>query len=417
MGTLLINTPYLASEFPQIPMGLAYIAGVLEKEGIEVQVRDFLVEEYCQKKLARKIADFSPEIVGATSVTMNYPIASQILKDTKEIDGNIITVIGGPHVSFTVEETLGESPWIDVVVRGEGEYTMLELARGKALKEINGIAYRQNDTIIQTPPRQWIEDLDKLPFPARHLFPLSKYFAINSKGGILTSRGCPFNCIFCVGHRMVGRKVRFRRPKLVIDEIENVLSQGFGGINIVDDLFTLNHKHVYATCDEIKSRHLKFNWACFSRVDTVNPELLAQMKEAGCDFLCYGVESADQHILDTIKKKITPQKVREAVRLAKEVDIEVLASFILGLPGETEETLTATLNFAEELQTPCALHVLALFPGTELWNRAKEFGIRILTNDWSRYNANEAITETEGVTQERLNQVMKEYYDASPPSA
>src|SRR4030042_7048036 len=139
------------------------------------------------------------------------------------------------------------------------------------------------------------------------------------------------------------------------------------------------------------------------------------MRGAGCDFLCYGVESADQRILDTIKKKITPHKVKEAVRLAKEAGIEALASFILGLPGETEETLKKTIDFAKELRTPCALHALAPFPGTELWERAKEFGIRMLTTDWSRYSANEAITETEGVTARMLNETMCEYYETYTP--
>lgn len=410
MRTLLINTPYPFSEMPQIPMGLSYIAAVLEKAGVEVHVQDFLVQEYSKEKLAQKIHDFSPELIGITSVTMNFPIASLILKDCKEISNNVITVIGGPHASFAVEETLRDSPWIDLVVIGEGEQTMLALALGKEkLEEIDGLAYKKNGTIKQTAPRKWIEALDELPIPARHLFLISEYFPTNPKSGMITGRGCPFNCIFCVGHRMVGKKKRFRNPKLVVDEMEQILSLGFKGINIVDDLFTLNKKHVYAICDEIKSRHLKFNWTCFARVDTVDQELLSLISDAGCNFICYGVETADQDMMNTLKKKITLHEVQEAIDLTKKAGIEAMASFILGLPGETEETLLKTISFIKELETTCALHALAPFPGTELWEKADKLGIKILTNDWARFNANEAITETEGATADMVNRILLQY--------
>ena len=220
MRTLLINTPYPYSEMPQIPMGLSYIAAVLEKAGIEVQIQDFLVQDYDKEVLARKIHDFKPELIGITSVTMNFPIASGILRDCREIDNNAVTVIGGPHVSFTVEETLNNSPWIDLIVIGEGEQTMLALASCKEnIEAIDGLAYRQNGKVKRTAPRKWIEELDELPVPARHLFPISKYLPTNPKSGMITGRGCPFNCIFCVGHRMVGKKKRFRNPKLVVDEM------------------------------------------------------------------------------------------------------------------------------------------------------------------------------------------------------
>ena len=409
MRTLLINTPYPSTECPTMTLGLAYVAAVLEKEGIEVQVQDFLVSKYSKEKLAGKVADFAPEIVGITSVTMNYPIASRILRDCKEIDGNIITVIGGPHASFWTEEALTEAPWIDIVVRGEGEYTMLEIARGKHFPEIDGIGFREKGDTVLTRPRQWIENLDELPFPARHLFPLSRYRAISGECELITSRGCPFHCIFCVGHKMVGRKGRFRNPKLVVDEVEKILEYGFTIINVVDDLLTLNRRHLNAFCDEVTARKLKFKWTAFSRVDTVNPELLGRMKEAGCSFICYGVESGNQKILDIVRKKITPEKVKEAVRLSKDAGIKSLASFIIGLPGETKETLKETADFAKGLGTYYGFHLLSPFPGSEVRQRAEEYGLRILTDDWLQYNANEAITETESVSAEELNEVDRNY--------
>ena len=409
MRTLLINTPYPTSETHQIPMGLSYIAAVLEKAGIEVCVQDFLVNDYSKTTLARKINEFEPECIGITSVTMNFPVASKILKDCKEIDGNAITIIGGPHASFTYENIMQSVPWIDVVVVGEGEHTMLAIASKENLEEIDGLAFRKNGNFIRTGQRSLIDDLDELPIPARHLFPVVKYFPSNPKSGMITGRGCPFSCIFCVGHRMVGKKKRFRKPALVVDEMEQILSLGFKGINIVDDLFTLNKKHVFAICDEIKSRHLKFNWTCFARVDTVDKELLFAIADAGCNCICYGVETADLDMLKTLKKKITPQEVKEAVDLTQQAGIEAMASFILGLPGETEETLFNTINFAHDLKATCAIHALAPFPGTELYENAEKLGIKILTDDWSRFNANEAITQTRNVPPEMINKILEGY--------
>jgi len=390
---------------------MAYIAAVLEKEGFEVQVQDFLVSKYSKEKMEAKIADFAPEIIGITSVTMNYPVASQIIKDCKEIDQNIITIIGGPHVSFMAEEVLREAPWIDIIAIGESENTMLEIVSGRRLKDVDGIAFREGGNIVRTKPRAWIENLDELPLPARHLFPLSRYLAGFGEVGLITSRGCPFNCIFCLGHKMVGRKGRFRNPKLVVDEIEHLHSLGFKTINLVDDLFTQNHKHLYRFCDEILDRKLSVRWTAMCRVDTVNADVLGKMKEAGCFYICYGCESSNQNILDTARKKITPAKATEAVKVAKEIGINCLASFLIGLPGETKETLKETVEFARNLGTYYGFHILAPFPGTEVRERAEELGLRILTNDWMRYSANEAITETEGASVEDLNQVDREYYD------
>jgi anaerobic magnesium-protoporphyrin IX monomethyl ester cyclase len=359
--------------------------------------------------LAHKIHEFSPQLVGINSVTMNFPIASRIIKDCKEVDANTITVIGGPHASFTFQDIMLNMPWIDMVVIGEGEQTMLAVAKGnEILGDINGLAFRKNGNVVLTKQRNFIEQLDYLPVP-RHLFPVDKYLPSNPKSGMITGRGCPFDCIFCVGYRMVGKKKRYRKPGLVVDEMEQILDLGFMGINIVDDLFTLNKKHVYAICDEIRSRHLKFNWACFARVDTVDNELLSIIADAGCNCICYGVETADPEMLKTLKKKITTKEVAVAVASTQQAGIEAMASFILGLPGETEETLMNTINFAHDLKATCAIHALAPFPGTELYENAEKLGIKILTDDWSRYNANEAITETKDVSAALVNKILEGY--------
>lgn len=409
MRALLINPPYPYSEFPIMPMGLLYVGGVLEHEGHEVKVLDLLVSKYSKEKIARKLDQYQPHVVGVTSVTMNYPVASEILKYCKSVDDAITTIIGGPHVTFAPVETLNEAPWIDIVVRGEGEQTVLDIVSGKPLEDIAGIAYR-SDGIRVAKERGLIENLDGLPPPARHLFPLSRYHALAAHCSLITGRGCPFNCVFCVGSRMGGRRARFRNPKLVVDEIEQGLALGFEEVNLEDDLFTLNHRHLNAICDEIIGRGLRFKWSAFARVDTVNPEVLRKLKDAGCDWLCYGVESGNQEILDKVKKKITLEKIRESVKLAKDAGVNVLASFILGLPGETKETMMQTVQFAQELQTYYGFHVMAPFPGTEVREKAEEYGVQILTDDWSKYDANRPVTRTPGASPEDILEVLHKYY-------
>ncbi len=411
MRTLLVNPPYPFSEIPILPMSLSYLAGVLEHNGHEVQILDLLVSRYSKEKIKSKIEEYQPDIVGVTSVTLNYPVASDILKYTKSVDKDIITIIGGPHVTFAPVETLTEAPWIDIVVKGEGEMTMLDIVSGKKLADIDGIAYRDSGIKI-TRERRLIENLDELPPPAKHLFPLSRYLALDVHASILTGRGCPFNCIFCVGSKMGGRRVRYRNPKLIVDEVEQAVASGFTEINFEDDHLTLNHQHLNALCDEIMARGLKFNWSAFSRVDTVNPEILHKMKQAGCTWLLYGVESGNQEILDIIKKKITLEKVRDAVRMAQEAGIGIIASFIVGLPGETAETLKQTLQFAQGLGTSYGFNVLSPFPGTEVREKAAEYGIEILTNDWTKYDCNRPVTRTKDAGTEEINAFLQQYFEA-----
>jgi len=209
---------------------------------------------------------------------------------------------------------------------------------------------------------------------------------------------------------MGGRRARFRDPKLVVDEIEQGLALGFGEVNFEDDLFTLNHKHLHAICDDIIARGLKFKWSVFARVDTVNPEVLQKLKLAGCDWLCYGIESGNQQILDIVKKKITLDKIRESVKMAKDAGVNVLASFILGLPGETKETLLQTMEFAQELDTYYGFHVLAPFPGTEVREKADEYGLEILTSDWAKYDANRPVSRTKGASPEDITDALHKYY-------
>ncbi|MEM2135624.1 MAG: cobalamin-dependent protein [Candidatus Jordarchaeaceae archaeon] len=202
MRTLLINVPYPFSECPTLPLGLTYLAAVLEEKGYEVEILDMVVTKFSVQRIKEKMSEFKPDICGAGPVTMNYPTALRALKVCKEMGA--MTVMGGCHVSFWDEECLNEAPYVDVIVRKEGEYTLLDLVKGRDFKDILGITYREDGEIVVNPDRPFIQNLDELPFPARHLLPLAKYHAYKVGASMITARGCPYHCIFCVGHKMVG---------------------------------------------------------------------------------------------------------------------------------------------------------------------------------------------------------------------
>jgi radical SAM superfamily enzyme YgiQ (UPF0313 family) len=227
-----------------------------------------------------------------------------------------------------------------------------------------------------------------------------------------TSRGCPFKCIFCVGRKMVGAKVRYRNPKSVVDEMEYLAGFGFRQINVADDLFTSNENHCLKVCDEIIKRGLEIKWTSFARVDTVSVKVLKRMKEAGCHTVSFGIESGNREMLKRIKKGITLEQVTEAVKMCNEAGVSPHASFILGLPGETPETLRETVEFGNRLKdmgVNHGFHLLAPFPGTEVREEKEKFDIKFLSDNWRDYHANRAIVETSSVTRNMLDDIAIEW--------
>jgi len=412
MRVLLVNPFYPIDETPSPPLGLAFIAAVLEAAGIEVEICDYVVFPYSREALTAEIQAFRPAIVGLTSVTMTFDTAMAVVRDTKAIDPSVKTIMGGPHVTFRAEATLTENPELDAIILGEGEETIVELVQaieqGADWHPIKGLAFRDGLHIVHTGHKPPGLDVDRLPLPARHLLPLGRYRALNLSISMTTSRGCPFKCIFCVGRKMVGAKVRYRDPVKVVDELELLTTYGFSQINLADDLFTANTGHCRAVCAEIVNRGLKLKWTSFARVDTVSLALLEKMKAAGCTAVSFGIESGSPQILKTVRKGITRDQVLEAVNLCTRAGLQPHASFILGLPGETEQTLQETLAFGEQLEAlgvAYGFHLLAPFPGTEVRDRCADYEIRITTNDWRRYHANQAIVENRGIQAEVLDEV------------
>jgi len=414
MKILLIQPPYPFSEFPKPSSALLSLGTLLRQEGVEVEILDLLSTRYSLRKVEERLARFQPDLIGATSVTMNFPVAAKTLQHCKRLMPEATVFMGGPHVTFTAEETLRSFPEVDIVVRGEGEETMRELLQAfsgkESLERVRGLTFRENGRIFQTGDRPFLPDLDLLPLPDRTLFPIYRYVAMRVPVSILTSRGCPMECSFCVGYRMTGKKGRFRNPLRVVDEIESAHGLGFEEVCIDDDLFTRNRRHVLAICDELNRRGLKMNMYLFARVDTVDAFLLRRLREAGCKMICFGLESGNQTILDRAHKGITLERVRRAVELTKEAGISPFGSFILGLPGETRETLEETFAFAQSLGIPFGFHLLAPFPGTKVRERAPEYGIKILTDDWTLYDADHAVTETEGVPASEVEEFARSFF-------
>jgi len=413
MKIAIIAPPYPLEEAPSPPLGVTYVAAACEQAGCEVRIFDYIVRRYTKEKLAAELDEFAPDVVGATSVTMNFKGAAAIIQDVKRHNPAIITMMGGPHVSYDWANTLKNYPEIDLIVVGEGEETLRELLPviqdRAAWDTVRGIAFRKDGQTHFTGVRAFIEDLDTLPVPARHLLPISRYLALGFPVSIITSRGCPNQCIFCLGRRMVGHKVRYRTPRLIVNEIEDIISYGFTRINIADDLFTSNKVRVQAFCDELKRRGIKITWSAFARVNTVDAEVLAIMREAGCDTVSFGIESGNAEMLKRVKKGITMEQAVKAVQACKESGVDALASFMIGLPGESPETIADTYTFAEGLGIDYGFHLLAPFPGTTVREEQEKYDIEILTDDWDLYDANVPIVRTSRMSETYVADFMKSY--------
>ena len=418
MKCLLVNPFYPISETPSPPLGLAYLAAELERAGVEALLADFVVFPYSRTAIEETVKAFSPDFVGITAVTMTFDHAAEIVRDIRAVAPNLPIVMGGPHVSMCAREALDALPELDMVVVGEGDDTVVriaeELAGDRRWETIDGIVYRDKTGICSTPVREYAVDVKALPLPARHLVPLGRYSALNMPVSMTTSRGCPFKCIFCVGRKMVGARVRYRDPVSVVDEMEYLMGLSFSQVNIADDLFTASRSHCFGVCDEILRRNLNIQWSSFARVDLVSYDLLKKMREAGCVAVSFGVETANPEILKTIKKGITLEQVEAAVKACADAGVLPHVSFILGLPGETPDTIEETRTFGEKIKAMGAsygFHLLAPFPGTEIRDRAAELGIRILTNDWREYHANKAIVETEKADAALMDRVAGQWKD------
>lgn len=385
------------------PMWLAYATGVLEQEGFDVR----LVDAPAQGKGVEEVSDFARDFRPAMAVldtsTPSIYNDVKVAAKLKEILPHCTTVLVGPHVSALPEETLELDSSLDVIVRGEYDYTVRDLARavekGEDFEDVLGITFRRDGKILHTQDRPLIDDLDKIPFVSkvyeRDLNIRDYFYAIcqHPEVTIITGRGCPHRCTYCVyPQTFQGRRYRARSPENVVEEFQYI-SETFTFVKeifIEDDTFTVDRKRCREICQRLIEAKNRISWTANARAD-VDFETLRLMKRAGCRLLCVGVESGNQQVLNNIKKGITLGQIRSFFRNAKKAGILVHGCFLVGNKGDNEKTLAETLDFAKELNPDTAqFFPLMIYPGTEAYQWAKQENC-VLTEDFSQWVTKEGL--------------------------
>jgi len=381
------DTPQMVtSAWP--PLGILYCAEVMMNNGIEVSMLDQGVLGYSPKQVLSWVKKEDPDILGFSVLGSSMREAIQVAELAESENPNITVVLGNYHPTFNAERILHKYPSVDVVVRGEGEYTSLELAqcleRGDSLEKVEGITFRKNGEVVSTPDRPLIKNVDALPFPNRKLLN-TEYTSViyglkvatKKFNTIVSSRGCPFRCSFCGCRKFARGLWRPRSVENIMKELEYLQSEGYEQFLFVDDNFTLNQKRIVKLCRMIRKEGMDVEWFCDSRVDNSKYDVFREMVKAGCRILYFGIESANQRILDYYKKGITPDESRSAVRKARRAGVDIIVgSVIVGAPDETRKEVENTLKFALELDIDVPqLNILGAFTGTDLWNDLVAKGI------------------------------------------
>lgn len=370
---LLIQPPYVASHYDlamRSPAGLGYIAETLISHGIPYDVLDMGLG-YNLKHLKNKINAFKPDLIGISIMTFRHKDTYRLLHELKESYPDIHIVAGGPHISTLRELALKECIAIDYGIVLEGEEVFLDLCKGeKRLSEIEGLIYREGSRVLYNGDRKFIENLDEVPFPTYEKFELDKYTV--NEICIVSSRGCPYNCIYCPVQVAIGKRFRARSANNVVNEIEYWYKRGYRKFDFVDDNFTLYKNRVYQICEEIERRGLKkLELHCGNgiRADKVDRELLKRMRDVGFNYIAFGVEGGNNKVLKNLQKGETIELIEESIKNACELGFDVSLFFLVGSPGETCEDVKDSVNLA--LKYPIIdvrFYNIIPYPRTELWN-------------------------------------------------
>ncbi|MEC4676250.1 MAG: radical SAM protein [Nitrospirota bacterium] len=393
------------------PLGMLYIASALMKAGHEVR---FLNGAFMTNAdIIKEVEKDKPEVVGLYSTTFGWKKAKEASKALKAIDKNIFVCVGGPYPIAVKEKCIEDCETIDAVVTGEGEFTMLEIldriSAGKNLDGVLGAIYREGGEVKINPPRPFIDDLDSLPFPARELLgdavsyiPPPATYKRKPVAVMITSRGCNRRCIFCFQMDKTRKSgVRYRSVDNVMEEIELCLKQGYREIKFIDDTLAANYDRAMKIAKEIKARKLDFTWFASACVSQVDKPLLQAFKDAGCWAILFGAESGVQKDLNSIKKGITLDQTRKAVKTAKEVGLKVLTPFLFGIPGQTFEDGLKSIEFACEIDPDVAnFHALTPFPGSELYDNIEKYGT--MSDDTTDYTYQGAAFTPYSLTREEI---------------
>lgn len=375
-------------------LGLLYVAAYYEREtGNTAAFIDCPPENVSESDMLARVREIKPDMVAMSIMTFNLLDALRTAKVLRQENPDLKICLGGPHVNLYPKETLN-LPEIDYVVFGEGEkiFTRLVLALEKdaePLSSINGLGWKQGNIPHINPAETELLDLDELPFPARHLVDVSSYQHIIGEGRqfftIQATRGCPAACTFCDIRKT---KFRIRSPESVVNEIEELVKMGVDDLFFVDDTITIDKKNVLAICKLIADRGIKINFKISARVDTINPEVVAALKKAGCYRIHFGIESATPKHLQYLQKGQTLEKVERAVKMTREAGIGFFAYMMIGIPHETKEEMFTTVDFAKKLKPDYAqFSICTPYPKVELYYQMLNEGI-VPEDYWQKFAEN-----------------------------
>ncbi|MGZ8932360.1 MAG: B12-binding domain-containing radical SAM protein [Halobacteriota archaeon] len=380
------------------PIGLAYIGAFLRGTDHRVFIIDAESERLNEAQILERVN--RADLVGITTTAPTYNSDLELTNLIKQSNNSTTVVLGGPQATFLDRECLERSA-ADAVVRGEGESTMLDIAtsiESGGISDVEGTTVREGSIIVRNPDRELIADLDDIPFPARDLLPMEKYSPVNSTG-IVSSRGCPFRCIFCASSKLYDKKFRSRSAQNVFQEVEQLVGQGYANVTMLDDNFILNKERAFEFADLVEESDIKFEWSCTGRVDSIDEDLLRRLREVGCNGLFFGVESASNNTLKLIKKGFTTDQVINAFDVLKNYDYPTTASFMIGLPGDDPGKVADTINLAKQIDPDFAMFsVTTPYPGTELYDNIDDYDLEITIDDWRKFTLTKPVVRTSALS-------------------
>jgi anaerobic magnesium-protoporphyrin IX monomethyl ester cyclase len=405
------------------PLSILYLAAVLEGIGVEVSVLDQPALGLTVEEAVQWVEKENPDVLGFSTLTSSGQTAALISTKVKEKKPDVTTVFGNHHATFNAERILKKYPSVDIVARGEGEKTIVELANclgnGGDLKEVRGINFRNEVKLVSTPDQPLIKDLDSIPFPDRKLIDAEYHCVIAGANiapkkftSVVTSRGCVYNCRFCSCREIAKNRWRSRSAENTVKELQFLASEGYKQIIFVDDAFTMNPKRVIEICRGIRREKLDLEWICEGRVDICSYTMLREMVQAGCKVLYLGMESANQRILNYYNKRITPKQSENAVKTAKKARVDVVAgSFIIGAPDETREEIWNTVKFAQRVPIDIPqFNILGAHPGNDIWNEFVAKGFLDPEKWWEKGVAVSEVYPYAKVSRDEIMQIMHDAF-------
>jgi radical SAM superfamily enzyme YgiQ (UPF0313 family) len=394
------------------PLGIGYIGAALLKHQYNIKLMDLSIYDYknLKSEVTNAIKEFKPKIVCISCTTETYNVALRILKLSKSLKDDIVTVMGGVHPTFTVEECITDEN-VDIVAIGEGENTIVEISNyyirnEGTLEKIDGIAYKNNNRVVINKERNYIKDINEIPYPYRGDFDLSKYKVPLT---IVSTRGCTGKCSFCVSRELNKNRYRERSISNIIDEIKTLdLDKYSRIIAFQDSTLTANSKRIINLCDALKNQIGNISWSCESRVDTLTIDILQRMKESGCILIEFGIESGSEKVLKEIRKDITKKEILSTMDMVKRVGINSVCTIMIGHPTDTKETMKESIEFAKLLKKEygCSIHfnIVTPYPGTPFLKNKEEYGIEIKSKSYDDYVPNNAIMSTKELSAEEIRE-------------